>query len=113
MKIIIMAIIGLLLSACDTEPPVAGSMSVTTVCSTAGYLIRQRLGREFKTVNEPCRVSSLGGERVEIESGYVSPIGQTRLRYTAIGVVYGNTLRLDEIRVHGVDAAFIPFQNFP
>tara|TARA_R110002167_G_C12679888_1_gene651382 strand:+ start:119 stop:466 length:348 start_codon:yes stop_codon:yes gene_type:complete len=96
---------------CENEPPIAGSMSKSSVCSTAGYLIRQELGSKFKTINQKCVVKNTGGDNVEIESGYVSPINPTPFRYTAQGYVRGDNLVLQRIRVHGIDEEFVPFTS--
>jgi len=110
-KQVIIYVTLVVLCGCDTEPPVAGSMSKTSVCNTAGYLIRKELGTGFKTIDQQCSVINTGGNNVEIESGYVSPINPNALRYTAKGYVRGNTLVLQQIRVHGVDEKFIRFTS--
>lgn len=101
----------LLAWGCENEPAIAGSMSKSTVCSSAGYLLRQELGKKFKTINQKCLVKNTGGDSVEIESGYVSPINPTPFRYTAQGYVRGNNLVLQRIRVHGIDEDFVPFTS--
>jgi hypothetical protein len=103
-----------LLSACgSSEPPapkIAGGMDQKSICQTSGYIIRQKLGDNFKTINISCSAKSTGGNNVEISSGYKSPLGPS-FRYTALGVVNGTSLRLEKIRVHGVDEDFVPFNS--
>ncbi|MFK4754747.1 hypothetical protein [Oceanobacter antarcticus] len=101
----------LLVLGCESEPPIVGSMSKSSVCSTAGYLIRQELGKNFRTISQKCVVKNTGGDNVEIESGYVSPINPTPFRYTAQGHVRGNNLVLQRIRVHGIDEEYVPFTS--
>jgi hypothetical protein len=74
-------------------------------------LIRRILGRNVKTTHMGCTVVNIGGDAVQIESGYQAPLGPD-LRYTAIGHVAGTNLWLDKIRVHGVDLDFILFSQF-
>lgn len=103
-----------LISACSEskppEPKVAGSMSQQSICATAGYLIKQQLGSNFKTVkfNSSCKAKAIVGNQIEVTSGYTSPLGPS-FRYTARGEVNGNSLRLEKIKVHGHDRDFIPF----
>lgn len=110
-KLVAMMIIPLVSACGEAEPPLAGKMTERSICDTSGYIIRQNLGDNFKTINVECSVQKLSGNNVEISSGYTSPLGPT-LRYTARGVVNGDRLRLEEIKVHGVDVDFIPFRNF-
>jgi hypothetical protein len=89
-------------------------MSETTVCQTAGYLIRQQLGKATKTTDIPCTVTNTGGDNVLIESGYNPPIGTSTIYYTATGVVLGDRLRLQTITT-SVDETTEPrpFAQFP
>lgn len=113
MKVLVFVFTAFALAACSkTEAPVAGGMSQTAICSTAGLLIRQTLGENYKTAREECSVKALSDGRVEIESGYQTPFGAT-MRYTAVGVVDGSKLRLEKIKVHTVDEDFLPFAKFP
>lgn len=110
----LLAALPLLLAGCTQEPPVAGSMSVTTVCQTAGYLIRQKLGNATKTNDMPCEVTNTGGSNVLIESSYKPAIGNETIDYTATGVVLDDRLRLLTITT-SVDetSAPYPFNQFP
>jgi hypothetical protein len=110
-KLVSMMIIPLMSACGDREPPLAGNMTETSICNTAGYIIRKNLGDSFKTINVKCSARALSGNSVEISSGYISPLGPT-LHYTARAVVNGDQLRFEEIKVHGVDDDFIPFRNF-
>ncbi|MES9897483.1 MAG: hypothetical protein ABW148_00475 [Sedimenticola sp.] len=101
----------LVLWGCESEPSIAGSMGKSAVCSTSGYLVRQELGQNFRTIDQKCTVKNIGGDSVEIQSGYVSPINPTPFRYTAQGYVRGNNLVLQSIRVHGIDEEFVPFTS--
>ncbi|MEA3638852.1 MAG: zinc ribbon domain-containing protein [Lamprobacter sp.] len=94
--------------------PIAGTMTERDICQTAGYLIRRSLSTAFKTINVPCSVTAKGDGEVEVESGYRTPeaMGERLLTYTAQGVVNGDTLRLNTIRVHGVDDEPIDFAEF-
>lgn len=113
MKLLAITLVASLVVACgQAAPPVAGDMSEVSVCQTAGYLIRQRLGDAFKTARVPCSVKNVGGDRVEIRAGYVSPLGPT-LHYTAHGQVRGDRLRINTIAVDGVDDKPIDFAGFP
>lgn len=86
-------------------------MSEWNVCSTAGYLIRQRLSDKYNTVKVPCSALNIGDNRVEIRAGYVSPLGGT-LHYTAQGVVNGDRLRIDTISVDDIDDEPRDFARF-
>lgn len=114
MKRIFLLASAALIASCTQEPPVAGDMSESTVCSTAGYLIRQKLGTNTKTINIPCNVTNTGGNSILIESGYKPPIGTETIYYTATGIVLGDTLRLQTI-VTSVDDSQepYPFSQFP
>ena len=90
---------------------IAGNMSHSTICSTAGYIIKKRLGNNFRVHSVPCKTRNIGKNKVEINSGYISPLGPT-LRYTARGQVYDNTLVISEIKVDGMDNDFIPYNKF-
>lgn len=95
-----------------SEPAIAGSMSQTSICQTAGYLIRLKLGKAFKTLNVPCRVET-DGTSVIIHSGYISPLNNATLSYTASGYVVLDKLTLVKIKVHGIDDVFKEFSEFP
>jgi hypothetical protein len=87
-------------------------MSKRTICSTAGLIIRNNLGKKIKTYAESCNVRVFDSNKVEINSGYVSPIDNKRFRYTAIGHVSDNTLIFEKIKVHRGDSVFIPMSDF-
>ena len=94
-----------------SEPDLVGDMSESSICATAGYLIKKNKGKNFRVHSVPCSVKKTGISGVEIKSGYISPFGPT-LTYTAIGRVSGNTLYLDKIKVDGIDKDFISFKDF-
>ncbi|MFN4056393.1 MAG: hypothetical protein ACK4GU_16155 [Alishewanella aestuarii] len=96
----------------DSSPVVAGKMTENSICSTAGYLIRKNLGEHIKTAGERCTVTALSKQYVEINSGYKSPLREAPFRYTAIGYVNGDKLKLNQIQVHGIDDKLIRFEDF-
>lgn len=103
----------LLLVGCQqSEPYVTGKMTQSSICSTAGLIIRNNLGKNYKTTRVECTVQSVSPSTVMIDSGYTTPFGST-LRYTALGVVTDDSLKLEKIMIHGVDEAMIPFRDFP
>lgn len=106
------ALLVVILAGC--ESPLVGSMSETNICQTAGYIIRQKLGDNFKTAEMPCKAQNPYGNVVEIEAGYISPIGGgTKRHYSAIGSVTGDRLRIEKIRVHEADDDYVDFKDFP
>jgi len=110
-KLVLIILISFLIGCAEKAPAVAGKMDESTVCSTSGYIIRKNLGKAFKTAGISCTVKNIGGNSVEIKSGYTSPLGPT-LYYTAIGVVSGNNLKLEKIKVQNIDNDFVPFYKF-
>lgn len=98
------------LSGCESEPPIAGTLTKSSICNTAGLLIRRNLGDNFKTIHADCDVTNTGGENVRIDSSYQTPLGLT-LKYTALGRVSGDLLKLEKIKVYGADDDFIPFNE--
>jgi hypothetical protein len=103
----------LALIGCESEPPIVGDVTQTSICNMAGLLIRNKLGKNVKTINQRCVVRKTGVDTFQIESGYLSPINPQPLRYTANGYVRGQTVGLKEIKIHSVDNEFIPFSSFP
>ncbi len=101
-----------LISSCGEEPFI-GKMSISTICSTTGYIIRQNLGTNFKTIGVKCTVAKVKNKPtwVRVRSSYISPLGPT-LKYTAFGNITGDALELLKIKVHGIDKKFIPFAEF-
>ncbi|MBQ4889551.1 hypothetical protein J8L86_06815 [Shewanella sp. MMG014] len=89
-----------------------GDMDYTSICQTAGYIIREKLTNRFKTINSQCSLKPLGLNQIEIHSGYLSPINLTEIRYIAKGRVNKNTLTLEKIKVIGVDKEFIQMSDF-
>ena len=110
---IVMAVIAAgLVFAPPSGPKITGGMSEWTLCNGAGYIIKQKLGEKFDVYSPPCSAMNTTANNVEIEGGYISPLGLT-LYYTAKGYApKKGTLHLTEIKVHGVDDDFIPFRDF-
>ena len=100
------------LYSCSNEPPLAGSMTETSICTTSGYIIKKAMGDKTEVYQWPCSAKNTGGATIEVESGYKTPLMQSPFRYTARGYVNGNTLKLTKIRVHGIDEEFIRFCEF-
>jgi predicted Zn finger-like uncharacterized protein len=93
------------------EPIVAGNMSQSEVCATASYLIRKNLTEKFKTSGVACYVKT-DGVNVEIDSGYISPLNNVEIRYLAVGTVVSDRLKIDKIKLIGIDDDFRPFATF-
>ena len=91
---------------------IAGNMSKSSICTTTGYIIRKNKGKNFDVYSEPCKVRKFKSGKIRIESAYISPIKNTKLRYYAIGSVIGNELTLEKIKVLGIDNDYIPFSEF-
>jgi len=102
-----------ILSGCGpSEPPVAGSMTARDLCQTTGYLIRQKLGSNIKTLDTSCTAASQGGNNVLINSTYRTPINNRTIRYYAVGTVNGDRLRIEKIKTE-FDKEYTPFHEFP
>jgi len=111
MKNILIVISIAFLASCSQEPPFAGSMSISTICSTAGYIIKNKKGKNFKVHSAPCKVGKYKSGKVRISSGYTSPLGPS-FQYKAIGSVIGNTLYIEKIKVLGIDEEYVNFSDF-
>lgn len=112
-KLLIPITTAVVLSGCgSSEPPIAGTMTIRDVCQTSGYIIRQRLGNGFKTIDIRCTVSKRDDGLVLISSGYKSPINPSTIRYEAVGHVERDRLKFIKIKTE-FDDDFIPFHQFP
>lgn len=97
----------------SATPRVAGDMTSGDICSTTGYILQKQLAPAFKMHTVPCNAVSIGNGLVEIHGGYISPLAPDEpIHYTARGAVHGDSLRIDEIDVHGITKGFIPYEKF-
>lgn len=95
-----------------SEPPIAGTMTIRDVCQTSGYIIRQRLGNGFKTIDIPCTVTKPDDGLVLIRSGYISPINPNTINYEAVGQIERDRLKFISIKTE-FDDQHIPIHQFP
>ncbi|MEA3641286.1 MAG: hypothetical protein VBE63_15280 [Lamprobacter sp.] len=96
-----------------TKQTLAGNLTEQDICNTAGLLIRRSLSNAYRTIDIPCSVTA-DNNQVSINAGYrvPQPMGGHTLRYTATGQVTGRNLRINTIRVHGVDDQPVDFAEF-
>ncbi len=124
-KLLAVVLMPWMLAACGDPPErnyLVERMTESTVCSTSNLIVKNRLeaayGGSYRSAHIDCSARALGGNRVEISGGYEprgagNNPGLSARNYVARGVVNGSSLRLEEIRVRGVDDDFMPIHQFP
>lgn len=114
-----------LLVGCDPPPEpdyLVDNMTERSVCSTSNLIVKRRLestyGGDYRSAHLDCSARVIDVGRVEISGAYEPPGAKNNplvsaRRYIARGAVNGSSLRLEEIKVVGVDDEFRPMSQFP
>lgn len=108
--IIVSVLMALIVAGCKPGV-VAGTLTEAEICSYTIDAVRRKTGGSFADDEVSCSVRDVQDNRVVVGSSYISPFDD-RFDYLARGVVDGDRLRLQQIKVAGVDERFISFNTY-